>query len=323
MSTVSGLPLSLVSTSLLRTAILAAARNESLRDVVTAAPVTRDVVKRFVAGTTVSDVVDVTRALWEQGLYSTVDRLGEDVHTDADADATVSDYLELLRALRAAGLTDAVEVSVKLSAVGQALSDGQQSSARRAQTICAAAADIGTTVTLDMEDHTTTDATLTTARTLREQFPTVAVVLQSYLRRTPDDVKAMAYPGSRVRLCKGAYKEPVDVAFTDRAEIDKAYVRLMRTLIDSPATPLLATHDPRLIDIATSLLTEAGRAPGSYEFQMLLGIRPEEQTRLVAEGHKVRVYVPYGTDWWGYLMRRMAEKPANLALFTRSLLSRS
>lgn len=323
MSAVRRLPLRLVSTSLLRSAILAAARNDSLRDAVTAAPVTRDVVKRFVAGTSVSDVVEVTRTLADQGLMSTVDRLGEDVHNDADADATVSDYLDLLRALSAAGLTSAVEVSVKLSAVGQALPDGQQSSLQRAQQICEAAAEVGTTVTLDMEDHTTTDATLNTARTLRAQFPSVAVVLQSYLRRTPEDVKAMAHEGSRVRLCKGAYKEPVEVAFTDRTEIDKAYVRLMRMLIDSPATPLLATHDPRLIDIATSLLAEAGRVEGSYEFQMLLGIRPEEQARLVAEGHKVRVYVPYGTDWWGYLMRRMAEKPANLALFTRSLLSRS
>jgi proline dehydrogenase len=309
--------------SMLRSAILAASRNESLRDAVTSAPVTRDVVKRFVAGTTVDDVVEVTRNLHAQGLLSTVDRLGEDVHTDADADATVSDYLELLNRLADAGLTDAVEVSVKLSAVGQGLEDGAQGSLRRAGTICEAAARLGTTVTLDMEDHTTTDATLATARTLRQEFPSVAVVLQAYLRRTADDVQAMAYAGSRVRLCKGAYKEPVEVAFADRADIDKSYVRLMRTLIESPATALLATHDPRLIDIATALITESGRARETYEFQMLLGVRPEEQARLAAEGHQVRIYVPYGTDWWGYLMRRMAEKPANLALFTRSLLSRS
>ncbi|MBU6214070.1 MAG: proline dehydrogenase family protein [Actinomycetales bacterium] len=312
-----------MSSSLLRSAILAASRSESLRDAVTAAPVTRDVVKRFVAGTGVDDVVEVTRALREQGLLATVDRLGEDVHTAADADATVADYVELLRRLAQAGLTDSVEVSVKLSAVGQALPDGQQGSLQRARTICEVAAEAGTTVTLDMEDHTTTDATLETARELRRDFPSVAVVLQAYLRRTPEDVRAMAYAGSRIRLCKGAYKEPADVAFTDRGEIDIAYVRLMRSLIGSEATALLATHDPRLIDIATSLLTEAGRARQTYEFQMLLGIRPEEQVRLAGEGHQVRIYVPYGTDWWGYLMRRMAEKPANLALFTRSLLSRA
>lgn len=308
---------------LLRSAILAASRNPSLRDAVTSAPVTRDVVKRFVAGITVDDVVETTRNLAAQGLLSTVDRLGEDVTSEGDADQTVADYLELLDRIASADLTSSVEVSVKLSAVGQALPvGGTQRAVERARTICRRAADIGTTVTLDMEDHTTTDLTLAAVRELREQFPSVAVVLQSYLRRTAEDCRAMAYAGSRVRLCKGAYREPADVAFATRAEVDRSYVRLMRSLVTSEATPLFATHDPRLIDIATSLLTETSRSAGSYEFQMLLGVRPEEQLRLASEGHKVRVYVPYGTDWWGYLMRRMAEKPANLALFTRSLLSK-
>lgn len=310
-------------TSLLRSAILAASRSDALREAVTAAPVTRDVVKRFVAGTTVADVVEVTRQLRDQGLLATVDRLGEDVLTQADADATVADYLDLLQALADAGLTDAVEVSVKLSAVGQALPDGQQGSLERAKTICEVAAQVGTTVTLDMEDHSTTDATLETARALRRDFPQVAVVLQAYLRRTPEDLAAFAHAGSRIRLCKGAYKEPADVALVDRGDIDIAYVRLMRALLASDATALLATHDPRLIDIATSLLAETSRTKSSYEFQMLLGVRPQEQVRLANEGHQVRIYVPYGTDWWGYLMRRMAEKPANLSLFTRSLLSRA
>ena len=308
---------------LLRSAILAASRNPALRDAVTAAPVTRDVVKRFVAGVSVDDVIETTRGLAAQGLKSTVDRLGEDVTSEADADQTVSDYIELLDRIAGAGLTQSVEVSVKLSAVGQALSDsGPAQAVQRARTICRRAAEIGTTVTLDMEDHSTTDLTLAAVRELRAEFPSVAVVLQAYLRRTGEDCRAMAYAGSRVRLCKGAYREPTDVAFATRSEVDLSYVRLMRGLISSEATPLFATHDPRLIDIATSLLAESDRGQGSYEFQMLLGVRPEEQLRLAAEGHSVRVYVPYGTDWWGYLMRRMAEKPANLALFTRSLVSK-
>ena len=307
---------------LLRSAILAASRNPALRDVVTSAPVTRDVVKRFVAGVTVDDVIETTRGLAAEGLKSTVDRLGEDVTNESEAQQTVTDYLELLDHLAAAGLAASVEVSVKLSAVGQALSEtGPAQAIERARIICRRAAEIGTTVTLDMEDHTTTDLTLAAVRELRQEFPSVAVVLQAYLRRTGDDCRAMAYSGSRVRLCKGAYREPADVAFATRSEVDVSYVRLMRGLIASQATPLFATHDPRLIDIATSLIAESERRSDSYEFQMLLGVRPEEQRRLASEGHTVRVYVPYGTDWWGYLMRRMAEKPANLALFTRSLIS--
>ena len=320
----SGLRFRSVPTSLLRSAILAAARNPGLRDTITAAPVTRDVVKRFVAGTMIDDVVATTTALAAEGLLATVDRLGEDVVTASDADATVSDYLELLQRLSQAGLTESVEVSVKLSALGQGLpGDGPTAAMQRARVICQKAAEVGTTVTLDMESHTTTDDTLATIRNLREDFPSVAVVLQAYLHRTADDCTAMSYAGSRIRLCKGAYREPAEVAFATRAEIDRSYVRLMRALIAAEATALFATHDPRLIDIATSLLSQSGRGRDTYEFQMLLGVRPEEQRRLVQEGHRVRVYVPYGTDWWGYLMRRMAEKPANLALFTRSLLSRN
>jgi proline dehydrogenase len=218
-------------------------------------------------------------------------------------------------------------VSVKLSAVGQALKgEGQDSGERialeNARTICRAARNAGTTVTLDMEDHTTTDATLATLRELRKDFPETGAVLQAALRRTEDDCRALAHEGSRVRLCKGAYLEPESVAFQDKLDIDKSYVRCLKVLLAGDGYPMIATHDPRMVEIASSLASRYGRDPGTYEYQMLYGIRPEEQRRLARAGETVRVYIPYGLEWYGYLMRRLAERPQNLTFFLRSLISK-
>lgn len=309
--------------TVIRQSILAAARSEQLRDLVVSTPISRAVVKRFVAGDEEADVILTAQELQAQTLYLTVDRLGEDVFDHDQAQETVNDYLELLSLVDEAGLSNLVEVSVKLSAVGQALpGDGEKIALENARQICIKASQIGTTVTLDMEDHTTTDSTLRILRELRQDFPWVGAVLQAYLHRTEEDAKALAYEGSRVRLCKGAYKEPESVAFQSRADIDKSYVRCMRVLMEGKGYPMLATHDPRLIQIGEALAVSTRRDKGTYEFQMLHGVRPEEQRRLAARGEKVRVYVPYGSDWWGYLMRRMAEKPANLGLFLRSLVDR-
>jgi len=218
---------------------------------------------------------------------------------------------------------DRVEVSVKLSAFGQSLeTDGDKIALEGARRVCAAAAAVGTTVTVDMEDHTTTDRTLETVRELRVDHPWVGAVVQAHLRRTEADCRDLATAGSRVRLCKGAYEEPASVAYKDRAEVDKSYVRCLAILMAGAGRPMIATHDPRMIRIASSLASRNGRAAGSYEFQMLFGIRPEEQRRLVAAGETVRVYVPYGTEWYGYLMRRLAERPQNLTFFVRSLVSK-
>jgi proline dehydrogenase len=147
-------------------------------------------------------------------------------------------------------------------------------------------------------------------------------VLQSYLRRTEADCRDLAYAGSRVRLCKGAYAEPESVAFADPHEVDMSYVRCLRVLMSGDGYPMLATHDPTMIEIGRTLARSLGRAAADFEFQMLYGIRPEEQRRLVDLGHQVRVYVPYGTDWYGYLVRRLAERPANLGFFLRSLVTK-
>jgi proline dehydrogenase len=215
------------------------------------------------------------------------------------------------------------EVSLKLSALGQMLpGDGRKVALEHAREICEAAAEAGTTVTLDMEDHTTTDATLGTLQELRKDFPETGAVLQAYLHRTEADCRDLAYEGSRVRLCKGAYNEPESVAFQDKHEVDKSYVRCLKVLMAGQGYPMVASHDPRMIDIAGALATRHGRAQGSYEFQMLFGIRPDEQRRLAEAGEKVRVYVPYGQEWYGYLMRRLAERPQNLSFFVRSLVSK-
>ncbi len=252
-----------------------------------------------------------------------IDRLGEDIVDAGQAEETTTAYVEMLGRIADGGLASKVEVSVKLSAVGQSLgADGEKLALDNARLVCAAASKAGTTVTLDMEDHTTTDSTLGILTELRKDFPFVGAVLQAYLRRTEADCADLAYAGSRVRLCKGAYKEPESVAFSGKADVDKAYVRCLRVLMAGEGYPMVASHDPRIIEIAAALAREHGRDADSYEFQMLYGIRPAEQLRLAADGEQVRVYVPYGDDWYGYFMRRLAERPANLTFFLRSLATR-
>ena len=313
---------------MLRNAILAAARNRSIERVVTHAPVSRSVVRRFVGGPDTDTAVIAAGHLIADGLTVTLDHLGEDTTDRAHADAVATAYVELLTALQGAGLAERLglltaraEVSVKLSAVGQALPiDGEKIALEHARTICAEARRVGATVTLDMEDHTTTDSTLEILRQLRVDFPETAAVLQAYLHRTEGDCRDLAYAGSRVRLCKGAYDEPGGVAFQKRIDVDRSYVRCMNVLLKGDGYPMFATHDPKLVEIITDRAAAHGKR--DLEFQMLYGIRPDEQHRLAAAGHTVRVYVPYGAQWYGYLMRRLAERPANLAFFARALVSK-
>ncbi len=309
--------------SLLRQPILLLARSQGVKKLVSTMPVSSGIVTSYVPGETTESAVGATRTLEADGLHVTLDYLGEDTTDAAQAEATVRAYKELLADLGSQGLAPHAEVSVKLSAIGQSLPDsGHKVALENARDICRAARNAGTTVTLDMEDHTTTDSTLSILRELRKDFPETGAVLQAMLHRTEADCRALAYEGSRVRLCKGAYMEPADVAFQERVEVDKSYVRCLKVLLGGQGYPMIATHDPRMVQIASSLASRFGRRPGTYEFQMLYGIRPEEQKRLAAAGETVRVYVPYGTEWYGYLMRRLAEKPQNLAFFARSLVSK-
>jgi proline dehydrogenase len=310
------------ASAVLRQGLLQLSKSGQIRNLVEKAPISRDVVRRFVAGEHTVDAVRAATELHRTGRRSTIDFLGEDTSDLAQARATRDAYVQLLAALSEAGLTQGgqAEVSVKLSAVGQYLpGDGHQIALEHAREICQAAANAGTTVTLDMEDHTTTDLTLETLRELRQDFPTVGAVLQAYLHRTEADCRDLAVAGSRVRLCKGAYKEPESVAFQDSAEVDKSYVRCLKVLMAGEGYPMVASHDPRLVEITGALAARHHRAADSFEYQMLYGIRPEEQKRIADRGDQMRVYIPYGHEWYGYLMRRMAERPANTVFFLRAL----
>lgn len=301
-------------------------RSDLVRETIVRAPVSSGVVKRFVAGEGAEDAVRVTGELADTQRMVTIDFLGEDTTERAQADATRDAYIRLLGLLADAGYTQGrrAEVSVKLSACGQALgADGDQIALEHARDICQAAANAGTTVTLDMEDHTTTDSTLATLVELRQDFPSTGAVLQSMLHRTEGDCRDLAHAGSRVRLCKGAYLEPESVAFQSRSDIDASYVRCLKILLEGKGYPMIASHDPRLLEIARALAAHHGRTPDSMEYQMLLGIRPGEQARIADRGDRMRVYIPYGDEWYGYLMRRMAEKPSNTMFFLRGVLGRN
>jgi proline dehydrogenase len=305
---------------MLRRTLLMLSRSDEVKHLVSSMPVSSGIVARFVAGETVDEAVDATAALLGGGRLATLDHLGEDTLEVGQAKATVDAYVLLLERLAERGLTSGAEVSVKLSAVGQALpGDGHQLALDHARTICQAAANAGTAVTIDMEDHTTTDSTLEIVRELRQDFPTTGAVLQAYLYRTEQDCRDLAYEGSRVRLCKGAYKEPESVAYQGKHEVNLSYVRCMKVLMAGAGYPMIASHDPKLVEIAGALVARNDRPRGTYEYQMLYGIRPEEQKRLARAGEKMRVYIPYGDQWYGYLMRRLAERPSNVAFFARSL----
>ena len=311
---------------LLRRGLLEVSRHNSLRTVIEKAPVSRNVVNRFVAGADTESVVSVASELTATQRSVTIDYLGEDTLDIEMATGTKNAYLELLAQLSDAGLTagGSVEVSLKLSALGQALgADGYERALDNAREICRVAANAGTTVTLDMEDHTRTDATLSALRELRQDFPWVGAVLQSYLHRTEADCQDLAYEGSRERLCKGAYNESESVAYQEKIDVDKSYVRCLKVLMAGKGYPMVASHDPRMIEIAGTLADRAGRASDTFEYQLLLGIRPDEQLRLAKASSTVRVYVPYGDEWYGYLVRRMAERPANMIFFARSVMTKN
>jgi proline dehydrogenase len=316
-----------VFSRVVRPAILAASRADGLRRAAERLPVTRRVVQRFVPGETAGDALNAVEQLRHSGRLISIDYLGEDV-TDIDtANATVDAYLALLDGLgsrdESLAAVRPLEVSLKLSALGQALPrDGEKIALENAHTICERAQRVGAWVTVDAEDHTTTDSTLSIVRELRADFDWLGTVLQAYLKRTRADCAEFAASGARIRLCKGAYDEPASAAFRDRDDVTNSYLTCLQVLMEGTGYPMVASHDPQIIEAVPALARESGRGVDDFEYQMLYGIRDAEQRRLADEGNHVRVYVPFGTQWYGYFVRRLAERPANLTFFLRALAER-
>jgi proline dehydrogenase len=277
----------------------------------------RRVALRFVAGEDLEHAVEVIRTLNRTGAAVSIDFLGENVVDPGQAKAAVRVCLEAIDRVQAERLR--ANLSIKLTQLG--LDVDASDAFGNAEQVVARAAEAGTSVTLDMEDHRYTDRTIDACLRLARSHPeAVGVAVQAYLKRTPDDLERLIAAGVHVRLCKGAYREPRKIAYRKRERIDAAFAGLATRLIASQSYPMIATHDERLINHAIKQVNALGRAPGTYEFQMLYGVRRELQRRLLDQGFRVRVYVPFGAEWYPYLMRRIAERPANMRFFVRALL---
>jgi proline dehydrogenase len=303
---------------MLRQGFLTLSQSRGLRNFAVANPLARRVVRRFVAGEKLDEAVGVIAGLNRAGLLATFDLLGENVSTAGDANKTADAYLTLLDAIEQHKLKS--NVSLKLTAMGLDISEGTAyANVRR---ILERAQQYGNFVRIDMEGSDYTDVTLDMFRRLWQDFQNVGVVLQAYLYRTPRDVDEMIRLRARVRLCKGAYDEPPSIAFPEKKDTDMQYARLMCKLIDLGNYPGIATHDQRMINLAQRFVAKKGIPSDRFEFQMLYGVRNQMHRQLAAAGFNMRVYVPYGEQWYPYFMRRLAERPANLIFILSNLVRR-
>ena len=298
---------------MMRSILLWLSRNKTLRGWTVSWGLARRAARRFVAGETIEEAIQAIRDLNALGITATLDHLGENVETAQDAARATDDYLKALDAIGVSGMQS--HVSVKLSALGLDL--GNELCRTNMTRILAKAKAIGTLVTIDMESTEYTERTLAIFRELRCEFSNVGIVIQAYLYRSEADIAALCKEGAHVRLCKGAYKEPPVHAFPKKADVDANYVRLMKMLLSPEARAnktygAIATHDVRMIDATRQYSQEQMVPRDEFEFQMLHGIRRDLQKGLAADGYGMRVYVPYGTEWYPYYVRRLAERPANI-----------
>jgi proline dehydrogenase len=269
-----------------------------------------------VAGEELGEAVEAIRHLNGKAISASFDHLGESIKSEGETRQEVREYLRVLDQIEKNGLDS--NVSVKLTQLG--LDVDQELCYENARAIVETASRYQNFVRIDMEDSTKTDATISIFNRLRQEFDNVGIVVQSYLYRTESDVKDLLQIGARIRLCKGAYKEPETVAFQDKADVDKNFVHIMKMLIVSGIYHGIATHDENMIAATRQFAAEKGIAPDQYEFQMLFGIRRDLQEKLVKEGYRMRVYVPYGEYWYPYFMRRLAERPANVWFVLKNIL---
>ncbi len=303
---------------MLKATLLKAAGSPTLQRQVTRNPLARRVAARFIAGATLDHALAVTRELNARGMAVALDHLGENTESEAQAREAAAAYLVALDRITEDGLD--ANISVKLTALGLDLSPAL--ALEEASRVAARAKEAGAMLGVDMESSAYTDRTLQAVRALKDSYDTVGVCLQAYLYRTPADLERLNRWQVPVRLVKGAYMEPPELAYPAKRDVDRAYARLLEPLFKANPYPMVATHDPDLIRLAKAVAARLGRDRGSFEFQMLYGVRRDLQAQVVREGYRLRLYVPYGSQWYPYFMRRLAERPANLYFFLTQLARR-
>jgi len=302
---------------ILRSAFIALSQNRALRSFSERSSIGRRLSSRFVAGLEIDDALRVAQAVNQQGMAVTLDSLGESVSSEIEAHKAAEIYHQLLDSIAARKLD--ANISVKLTQMGLSLSP--KLAGAIAESLARHAGATGNFLRIDMEDSSLTRVTLDIVRRIHarpELRGAIGIVIQSYLYRSQADIEQLLADGIRVRLCKGAYKEPAEVAFPRKADVDANYVRLTCMLLDSPVYHGLATHDEAMIEAAKSFAGKHGIEPSRFEFQMLFGVRRDLQRRLVNEGYNVRVYIPFGHEWYPYFMRRLAERPANVLFLAKN-----
>jgi proline dehydrogenase len=303
---------------MLKDTMLFLARQDSIRHFVSSNPAARRVARRFTAGETIDEALEVAQALNKKHISVSLDHLGENVSEESEAETTARGYIQILDRIQASGVE--ANISIKLTALGLDISE--ELCNRNLTCVLRHARDLHNFVRVDMEGSSYTQRTLDMVLHLRCEFDQVGTVLQSMLYRTPKDVAKLMEASTRVRLVKGAYLEPTSVAYPKKADVDAAYIQLMHALLEQGVYPAIATHDERIIADACNLAEQRGISPARFEFQMLYGIRRDLQERLAGDGYNVRVYVPYGTQWYPYLTRRLAERPANLIFVLSNVIRR-
>jgi proline dehydrogenase len=304
---------------MMRAILLHLSENKNLAPLIMRNGVSRRVAQRFVAGDNLDDAIIAARNVNRGNQAASLDLLGENVSDEAGARAAGAGYAAIFDRIAQEKLN--ANVSLKLTQLGLDLSESLAQ--ELLEKIAAHAGEQGNFVRVDMEGSAYTQRTVDLVKRARAKFDGVGTVMQSYLYRTEDDVRDLLSVGCRMRLCKGAYKEPPEVAFPQKADVDANYVKLMKILLASDVYHGIATHDPAMIDATKQFVGQQGIAHDKFEFQMLYGIRTDLQQQLVREGYRLRVYIPFGTDWFPYFMRRLAERPANMMFFAKSLIPRS
>ncbi|HEX8843756.1 MAG TPA: proline dehydrogenase family protein [Pyrinomonadaceae bacterium] len=293
-----------------RNALLYLSRREGLKDFATRFRFFKKMTTRFVAGEDIEEAIAAIREINAKGCTASFDHLNESVGSAAETEDEVREYLQILSRIDDTGIKS--NVSIKLTQFG--LEIDPELAYKNARRVVEDAARRGNFVRIDMEASGVTQVTLDIFKRLRSEFGLndVGIVLQSYLRRTYDDVEEMLKIPARIRICKGAYNEPPEVAFPDKKDVDDNYVRIMKRLLSSGVYHGIATHDPKMIDATLEYVQREGISKEAFEFQMLYGVRRDLQAQLARDGYNMRVYVPYGKHWYPYFMRRLAERPANI-----------